>query len=103
MDRIFSHPSPLLFSSSVLQAANSQVHGPQPLGPRTSLALSFGMAPTKRVLYPAENIIAEWADLAAIVLWAKAKPEDIKGLAQALGEEELDMEPFRGLTGRDPH
>ena len=97
MDQQTYHPSPLLFCSSVLQAANAQVLGPQPLGLRTSLALSVGMALTKRVLYPAENIIAEWADLAAIAGWAKAKPEDIKGLAAALGEEELDMEPLAAL------
>ena len=35
--------------------------------------------------------------MAAMVLWAKAKPEDVKGLAQALGEEELDMEPLAAL------
>ena len=38
-----------------------------------------------------------WTDVQAIIAWAKAKPEDMRGLAQALGEDEVDAEMLAAL------
>ena len=56
---------------------------------------------TKRTLYPAESVIQEWDDLAAIIGWAKAKPEDLANLAKAMGEDEVAIEPLATLPGGD--
>ena len=38
-----------------------------------------------------------WTGIEAIIAWSKAKPDDVRGLAQALGEDEAEMEPLAAL------
>ena len=78
-------------------AKHLDLSDPPPRGLRTFVARVVPMALLKRTLYPVDTVVQGWADVQAIIAWAKAKPEDVRGLAQALGEEEVDAEPLAAL------